>query len=152
MRASFESPLGLVSVDSRDGKITGLYWGQKAKLGNDCTPVLVEAQRQLEAYFNGELMVFELPLHVNGSDFQRAVCDAMLAIPLGETRTYGDLAHDLDASAQAVGNACGGNPIPIIIPCHRVLGATSLGGFSGAGGVESKVWLLKHEKAAGLLI
>lgn len=152
LRASFDSPLGLVSVDSHDGKITRLYWGEKARLGTDSAPELIEAERQLEAYFEGDLEVFDLPLHVNGSDFQRAVCDAMLAIPLGETRTYGDLANDLDASAQAVGNACGGNPIPIIIPCHRVLGATSLGGFSGAGGVESKVWLLKHEKAAGLLI
>ena len=95
---------------------------------------------------------FDLPLRVEGSDFQRAVCDAMLAIPVGETRTYGDIARDLKAPAQAVGQGCGGNPIPIIIPCHRVLGASSLGGFSGAGGIETKVALLRHERAAGLLI
>jgi methylated-DNA-[protein]-cysteine S-methyltransferase len=76
----------------------------------------------------------------------------MSAIPLGETRTYGDLARELGAAAQPVGNACGANPIPVIIPCHRVLGANGLGGFSGSGGVETKVALLRHEGAAGLLI
>ncbi len=88
-----------------------------------------------------------------GSDFQRAVCDAMSAIPFGETLTYGDIAKLTGNSAQAVGNACGANPIPIIIPCHRVMGAGGkLVGFSGAGGVETKVQLLRLEGAAGLLI
>ncbi|MCB1350992.1 MAG: MGMT family protein, partial [Maritimibacter sp.] len=68
------------------------------------------------------------------------------------TRTYGEIAADLGASAQAVGNACGANPIPILIPCHRVLGATGLGGYSGAGGIETKVALLRLEGAGGLLI
>lgn len=76
----------------------------------------------------------------------------MQDIPLGETRTYGDLARDLSVPAQAIGQACGANPIPVIIPCHRILGSSGLGGFSGAGGVETKVWLLRHEGAAGLLI
>ena len=76
----------------------------------------------------------------------------MRAIPVGHTRTYGDIARDLGVPPQAVGQACGGNPIAIIIPCHRVLGAGGLGGFSGAGGVETKVALLRHEGAAGLLI
>jgi len=89
---------------------------------------------------------------VSGSDFQRAVCDAMRAIPFGETRTYGEIARALGVPAQAVGQACGANPIPVIIPCHRVLGAASLGGFSGSGGIETKVALLRHEGAAGLLL
>ena len=76
----------------------------------------------------------------------------MQSIPFGETLTYGEIAKRLGVPAQAVGQACGGNPIPVIIPCHRVLGATSLGGYSGEGGVETKVWLLRHEGAAGLLI
>lgn len=76
----------------------------------------------------------------------------MLAIPLGEIRTYGDIAKALGTPAQPVGNACGANPIPVIIPCHRVLAASSLGGFSGMGGIETKVALLRHEGAAGLLI
>jgi methylated-DNA-[protein]-cysteine S-methyltransferase len=76
----------------------------------------------------------------------------MCAIPFGETRTYGDLAKDLGVPAQAIGQACGANPVPVIVPCHRILGASGLGGFSAPGGVETKVALLKHEGAASLLI
>lgn len=144
------TPTGPFTLTECDGAITGSEWGQG---GTDKTPPLTEAARQLTAYFAGDLTTFDLPLRVEGSDFQRAVCAAMAAIPLGETRTYGDIARDLGATAQAVGQACGANPIPILIPCHRVMGAHGkLTGFSGAGGVETKVWLLKHEGAAGLLI
>ncbi len=76
----------------------------------------------------------------------------MYAIPFGETRTYGDIAKEVGQPPQPVGQACGGNPIPVIIPCHRVLSASGLGGFSAKGGVETKVALLRHERAAGLLI
>jgi methylated-DNA-[protein]-cysteine S-methyltransferase len=76
----------------------------------------------------------------------------MAAIPHGHTRTYGDIARAVGAPAQAVGQACGANPLPILIPCHRVLGRNTLGGFSAPGGVETKVALLRHEGAAGLLI
>lgn len=148
--AVVDSPFGPLGLIETDGAITGLVWAGVAK--GDETPVLVEARAQLAAYFDKRLQRFDLPLRVVGSDFQRDVCDAMSAIPFGETRAYGKIAVRLGASAQAVGNACGGNPIPIIIPCHRVLGADSLGGFSGVGGVETKVALLRHEGAAGLLI
>ena len=114
--------------------------------------LLDEAASQIEAYYNGMRSEFDLPLKVNGSPLQQEVCEAMLAIPFGETRTYGDLAKDLGVPAQAIGQACGGNPIPLIIPCHRILGASSLGGFSGKFGIETKVELLKHEGAASLLI
>jgi len=144
-----DSPLGPLTFVSHDGAITALHWREGRK---DDAPGLVEAEAQLSAYFAGEREDFDLPLDVRASDFQRQVCDAMLAIPFGETRTYGDLARDLGVPAQAIGGGCGGNPIPIIIPCHRVLGASSLGGFSAKGGVETKVWLLRHEGAAGLLI
>lgn len=147
--ASLDSPVGPLSVTEEDGAITLLGWQHQ---GQDDSPLLREALAQLKAYFAGELTRFDLPLRVQGSDFQRSVCDAMLAIPFGETRTYGDLARDLGAPPQPIGNACGANPIPVIIPCHRVLGATGLGGFSGKGGVETKVALLKHEGAASLLI
>jgi methylated-DNA-[protein]-cysteine S-methyltransferase len=139
----------MLSVHERDGAIVRLDWSTD---GGGKSSLLNAALDQLRAYFAGELQVFDLPLQVDGSDFQRAVCDAMSAIPFGETRTYGDIARDLGGAAQPVGNACGANPIPVIIPCHRVLGANGLGGFSGAGGVETKVKLLKHEGAAGLLI
>jgi methylated-DNA-[protein]-cysteine S-methyltransferase len=114
--------------------------------------VLARAERQLHEYFQEQRKQFDLPLRVIGSDFQQRVCAAMMAIPFGETRTYGQIAADLGVPAQAVGQGCGGNPIPILIPCHRVLGAKGLGGFSGRGGVETKVWLLRHEGAGGLLI
>jgi len=144
------SPLGPLTLTEKDGAIVALRWGVGTK--DDDTPLLRKAAEQLTAYFAGGLRQFDLPLRVEGSEFQRAVCDQMTDIPYGETRTYGDIAEALGASAQAVGAACGGNPIPILIPCHRVLGARSLGGYSGAGGVETKVWLLRHEGAAGLLI
>ena len=148
--ALVDSPFGQLAVYEDAGAITRLLWQGVAE-GSE-TVLLVKARAQLGAYFDHQLERFDLPLRVAGSDFQRAVCAAMSAIPFGETRTYGQIADQLGASAQAVGNACGGNPIPIIIPCHRVLGADSLGGFSGDGGVETKVALLRHEGAAGLLI
>jgi len=149
-----DTPIGRLGVVEEDGFITRLLWN--AEPSGEQTDLLAEATRQLQAYFAGTLTKFDLPLRVQGSDFQRAVCDVMLAIPFGETVTYGDIAKLTGAPAQAVGNACGGNPIPVIIPCHRVLGANGLGGFSRAGGglsgVEMKVTLLRHEGAAGLLI
>ena len=146
---SLQTPLGAMTATEDAGAIVRLDWqdGQA-----DDTPLLRETARQLSEYFAGSRTVFDLPLRVDASAAQQAVCAAMLAIPLGETRSYGDLAKDLKLSAQAVGQLCGGNPIPVIIPCHRILGAAGLGGFSAPGGVESKVWLLRHEHAAGLLI
>ena len=150
MKRSIPSPFGPLVATSDGTAITALTWSGQAH--DDADPLLDEAARQLAAYFAGEREDFDLPLRVEGSDLQRAVCDAMRAIPFGETLTYGDIARQLDVPPQAVGQACGGNPIPIIIPCHRVLGAKGLGGFSAQGGVETKVALLRHERAAGLLI
>ncbi len=140
---------GPLTLHEDDGAIVRVDWDGA---GVDQTPLLVEAARQLRAYDAGALEVFDLPLHVGGSDFQRAVCSQMSAIPFGETVTYGDIASALAQSAQAVGSACGGNPVPVIIPCHRVMGAKGLTGFSGKGGVETKVALLRHERAGGFLI
>ena len=149
-RLTIDTPTGPFTLTEQDGAITGAEWETG---GADETALLLKARDQLTEYFAGARDAFDLPLRVHGSDFQRAVCAAMSAIPLGETRTYGDIATELGATAQAVGQACGGNPIPVIIPCHRVMGAGGkLTGFSGRGGVETKVWLLRHEKAAGLLI
>lgn len=147
---SFETPVGDLTVQSEAGAITAVAW-RKARNPEDL-PELLEARAQLQAYFDGRLTAFDLPLDVQGSKAQREVCAEMAAIPFGETLTYGDIAARVGLPAQAVGAACGGNPIPVIIPCHRVLGATSLGGFSGGVGIDTKVWLLRHEGAAGLLI
>jgi O-6-methylguanine DNA methyltransferase len=142
------SPLGPIAVAEEEGMITALHWSGRT---TDVTPLLRAACVQLEEYFAGQRQVFELPLDF-GTGFQGQVRRAMAAIPYGETRSYGDLAREIGASAQAIGQACGANPIPILIPCHRVLGAKGLGGFSAKGGVETKVALLKLEGAASLLI
>jgi len=149
LRLTVDTPTGPMTLTEKDGAIVRAEWESGAA---DDTPLLREAAAQLVAYFDDPAQGFNLPLKVEASEFQQRVCDAMLAIPLGETRTYGDLSKDLGVPAQAIGQGCGGNPIPVIIPCHRVLGANGLGGFSGLGGVETKVWLLKHERAGGLLI
>lgn len=146
---SFESPVGPLTVIADDLGVVAVTWRRGR---NDASALLDLAEAELRAYFDGTLRQFTVPVHLRTTQFQRDVCAAMSAIPFGETRTYGDLAKALGVPAQAIGQGCGGNPVPIIIPCHRVLGSNGLGGFSGAGGVETKVALLKHEGAAGLLI
>lgn len=144
-----ETPLGPVTLVEEDGALVVLDWGGS---GADETPVLIEAHRQLAAYFAGELTEFDLPLAPKVSVRQRAFLDALIAIPFGDTKTYGEIALETGMSAQGAGQACGANPIAIIIHCHRVTGTGTLGGFSAKGGVETKVALLRHEGAAGLLI
>ncbi len=153
-KGTVSTELGNVRITCEAGAVTRVRWGRIAPQEEPevSDPLLQDALAQMVAYFSGKLEVFDLPVAVSGSAFQKQVCAAMRDIPFGETRTYGDLAKLCEAPAQAIGAACGGNPIPIIIPCHRVLGATSLGGFSGSGGIEDKVWLLRHEGAASLLI
>ena len=150
-RASFPSPLGWISVTEQQGHVTRLKWGG-VKLADEPTATLADVGEQLAAYFEGRLTMFDVEMSFPSSAFQHGVLESMMSIPYGSTKTYGEIADYVEGSAQAVGNACGANPIPILIPCHRVLGANSLGGFSGSGGVESKVFLLRHEGAAGLLI
>ncbi|QFT72063.1 methylated-DNA--[protein]-cysteine S-methyltransferase [Ruegeria sp. THAF33] len=147
---SVETRFGRLGVEETDGALTRLVWNGRDE--GEPTALLHEAAAQLRAYDQGQLDRFDLPYRIDGSEFQKRVCDLMYAIPLGETRTYGEIAKELGQPAQPVGQACGSNPIPVIIPCHRVLAANGLGGFSGDGGVETKVALLRHERAAGLLI
>lgn len=142
------SPVGDLTVTEEDGFIVSLDWGWVPSEWQEETPLLKNALVQLNAYFDGERLDFDLPLAPPGSEFQKQVCDAMVAIPGGSTKSYGEIAKEIESSAQAVGNACGLNPIPIIIPCHRVLAAKKeMGGFSGAGGVETKIALLTLENA-----
>jgi methylated-DNA-[protein]-cysteine S-methyltransferase len=149
-RAALDTPLGPVWIEAAGGIITASGWGEAERRPDD--PLLDEALAQLAAYLEGERQEFDLPLAHGRSGLQADVLSALREIPFGETRTYGDLSKSLGAPAQAIGQACGANPLPILIPCHRVLGASGLGGFSAPGGVEAKVWLLRHERAAGLLI
>ncbi len=141
--AEIPSPLGPLSITEEEGAITRVDWKKPDIAG--MSDLLKETGKQMAAYFAGELRAFNLPLKPKGDAFQQSVCEAMLAIPYGETTTYGAIADKLGTYGQPVGKACGGNSIPIIIPCHRVLAADGIGGYSGDGGVERKIELLKLE-------
>lgn len=143
------SPVGPLTLTSNGEAIVGVAFRDEGTTGGNS--LLRAAAAQLDAYFAGARDDFDLPFAPAGSPFQKRVCQAMSAIPRGQTRTYGQLADDLDSAARAVGRACGANPIPVLIPCHRVLAANGgLGGYSGAGGLKTKVFLLKLEGALGL--
>lgn len=146
---SYPSPVGDLTVSEDDGAIVALDFGRG--MTQTRTALLDEAVAQLAAYFDGSLSDFDLPLNPQGTDFQKKVWDLMRAIPYGGTRAYADLARDLNSAARAVGGACGANPIPVIIPCHRVLAAGGkMGGFSGGDGIPTKVALLRLEGAIAL--
>ncbi len=150
LRASLDTPIGPLTVTVENGAVSRLDW--RATTMPDDDPTLTLALTELAAYFAGTLTHFTVPLRPGGTAFQQTFRAALCAIPFGQTRTYGHLAAELNVSAQAIGQACGANPIPVLIPCHRVLATCGLGGYSGAGGVQAKVTLLRLEGAASLLI
>jgi methylated-DNA-[protein]-cysteine S-methyltransferase len=117
----------------------------------DATPLAAEAVRQLKAWLLDARFVFDLPTKAEGTRFQARVWAQIRAIPLGQTRTYGQLAQALQSAPRPVGGACGANPLPLIVPCHRVIASDGgLGGFNRARGgflLETKRWLLNHEAA-----
>ena len=142
---SFNSPLGPLTVFADRNAVVAVEWGRAGR-SDPSSSLLEEAHRQLDTYFDGRLKVFNLSLHPAGSAFQRAVWDQMLRIPYGRTRTYGDIADALMSAPRAVGSACAANPIPIIVPCHRVVGAGGrMTGYSGGEGIETKLALLRLE-------
>ena len=144
IRLSLPSPLGPLVVSEDNGSIVALDWDTETYRGN--SDLLHDARRQLDAYFAGELRVFDLPFDPAGNDFQKSVWRRMCEIPYGETETYGETARRLNSAARAVGTACGRNPIPILIPCHRIVGSGgALTGYSGQGGIETKRFLLSLE-------
>ena len=145
-RLSLDSPVGRLTLFEEDGFITGLIWGGKA-VTSQPSELLNRAKREVTAYFAGKRTQFDLPVKPDGSESELKVWRAMAAIPYGETRTYGEIAKDVGVNARAVGQACGRNPIPILLPCHRVVGANGLGGFSAPGGVAWKGKLLVLERA-----
>lgn len=153
-----DSPAGPLILRESQGAITGLQWLKpnrsvpqaEPSAGWDsggASPLLLEAARQIGEYFAGRRRGFDLALAPAGSPFHQNVWQLMRGIPFGGTATYGELARELGCAAQPVGGACAANPIAILIPCHRVVAATGLGGFSGGAGVESKRFLLRHEGA-----
>ncbi|MEE8444789.1 MAG: methylated-DNA--[protein]-cysteine S-methyltransferase [Alphaproteobacteria bacterium] len=145
---SLHSPLGPLTLTEQDGLIVSLGWGWRRE--QEETGLLGLARAQLGEYFDGTRTEFALPLAPGGSAFQRGVWREMSAIPHGEVRSYGALARTLATAPRAVGMACGRNPIPILIPCHRVVGADGrLTGYSGGDGLASKQFLLDLEQAPG---
>lgn len=144
-----ETNHGRFAITEVGGAIVAVAWGEAER--EDPTPLLQEAARQVHQYFAGERRAFDLPLAPRGSDFQQRVWQALRDIPYGQTKTYGDIARIVECAAQPVGTACGANPIPLIIPCHRVIAAGGrIGGFSGGKGAETKRQLLRLEHAEGL--
>lgn len=141
--------LGLKTTGSAVSRIWFLRPGTPMRAPTD--PILKETARQLRAYFADASAGFDLPLAPEGTDFQRRVWKAMTRIPAGRTRSYGELAAELESAPRAVGQACGANPIPIVVPCHRIVSATGIGGFAGETGgffLDVKRWLLAHEARA----
>ncbi len=145
-RLTIDSPLGKLTLTSSAGALTALDWNL-ANSHTDTDPVLEEAARQLHQYFAGERPGFDLPMQPHGTVFQKRVWAAMVEIPCGKTATYGGLARQLESAPRAIGGACGRNPLPIVIPCHRVVAGAGKGGYSGLGGLTTKDWLLNHEMA-----
>lgn len=140
------SPLGDLTLFEEENAIVALEWG--AAEGGEETPLLRKAVAQLDAYFDGAGKSFDLPLNPLGTAFQRKLWKALSGIPYGQTLTYGEMAHKIDSGPRAIGGACGRNPIPIIIPCHRVLAADGkMGGYSGLGELDTKQFLLRLEGA-----
>ena len=140
------SPVGLLGLRQENGAIVGLSFGGAVPDAAPPTALLGEAQAQLNQYFAGTRKTFDLPLHFGGTEFQHAVWEALLDIPYGETRTYGQIAAAIGRpkAVRAVGQAIGSNPIGILVPCHRVIGKDgTLTGFGG--GLKIKELLLKRE-------
>ena len=148
------SPVGTLTLIASDQGLVAVLWDidkperfcSDPLVADDAHPLLLEAERQLNAYFAGQLSQFNLALDFRGSDFQKTVWSALLQIPFGETRSYGQIARSIGQpnAARAVGLANSQNPISIIAPCHRVIGAD--GALTGyAGGLERKLNLLQRE-------
>lgn len=152
----YPSPLGSLLLTAQDDALTGLWVDRRPQedwIKMENHPILQLAGVWLDSYFRGDAPQTLVPLHPEGTAFQKVIWEILLTIPYGQTRTYGSIAKEAaqklgkeEMSAQAVGGAVGKNPISILIPCHRVVG--SHGKLTGyAGGLPRKEWLLKHEKA-----
>lgn len=140
------SPIGPLTLIENDEVLVGLHFGS-SEHGSETTLLLLEAKAQLKQYFEGKRRVFDIPFQLEGTEFQMEAWEALMEIPYGETRTYAEQAEIVgdENKARAVGGANNKNPLPIIVPCHRVVGADgALGGYQP--GVDKKEWLLNMEQ------
>ena len=148
--AKVKAPFAVLGIRTAGGMLTGIEYLPKSHRAKAPADAVAErAVRELERYFDDPHFRFELPLAPVGTPFRRRVWESLEGIPVGESRTYGELARQLHTASRAVGGACGANRIALVIPCHRVVGSQgSLGGFMNARGSPSvaiKRWLLVHE-------
>jgi len=147
------SPIGRLEITALNDKIVGLEIERAGRLPRESSPekgstVLRQATKQLAEYFAGKRRTFDLPLSLAGTEFQNSVWNTLMTIPFGDVRSYGDVGMSTGraTAGRAVGGAVGANPIPIIVPCHRVLASDGrITGYSGGNGIPTKVWLLDHE-------
>lgn len=148
---SLHTPVGPITVSTEQEVIVALDWGWGRD--QEATPVLTEAKSWLQDYFDGQIRPMTLPLDPYGTAYRRRVWSAIGAIPAGETRTYAKVAETTGGSPRSIGTAMANNPIPLLIPCHRVVGSGAqgrfvIGGYSGGDGVETKRFLLDLEAQA----
>lgn len=144
-----DTPFGPIAVRWRNSALIGIALVPEHDATGEQPPRHIADQ--IEAYFADPRHPFDIPVELDGTPFQRRVWERLSEMRSGETRTYGDLAQVLETAARAIGGACRANPCPIVIPCHRVVGATGLGGFAGDRSgrrVAIKRWLLEHEASA----
>jgi methylated-DNA-[protein]-cysteine S-methyltransferase len=144
---SLHTPVGSLTVSEEDGAIVAVDWGWGRDQTENAT--LCRARDQLHDYFDGKLVSFSLPLNPAGTDYRRRVWQALCDIPYGATRSYREIARVAGGAARSVGQANASNPIPIIIPCHRVLASNGIGGYSGGEGLDTKRFLLALEHHTG---
>lgn len=148
--AVIAAPFGRLGLRLTDGRLSEIdFLSTRAPLVRPRSPAARAIARALNNYFKNPEKSLRVPLALNGTEFQRRVWRALVRIPAGEVRQYGELAVALRSSPRAVGNACRANPIPIVVPCHRVVAHAGIGGFMGhAAGkaVRLKEWLLTHER------
>ena len=137
------SLLDALTVSEEDGAIVAVDWGWGRD--QDETPLLRQARAQIEQYLDGERRDFDLPLAPRGTAYRRRVWAALTAVPYGETRTYAQIAGVAGGGPRSAGGASGANPVPVLVPCHRIVAAGGLGGYSGGEGLETKQRLLRLE-------
>lgn len=146
---SISTPVGIINLYALGEKLVNVEYGETAAETSGKSQVIKTAKKQLEKYFAGSRAAFLGDIKLEGTEFQIAVWQTIAKIPFGETMTYGQIAQAVNkpAAVRAVGGAVGANPLPLIIGCHRVLGSNSkITGYTGGKGIETKQWLLEHEK------
>ena len=151
IRHHIDTPIGPLTIELSDDALMLLEFGAlgKATPGTPAKGLAGETARQIEAYFAGKLKQFDLPLHAEGTPFRQKVWQALRDVPYGQTRSYGEIARAVDSAPRAVGGACGANPIAIVVPCHRIVGA---GGETGRrfvieAEIEHRIHHARHRRA-----